>query len=102
MDIIQLVPENNNFYINISNTDSNIIVANSNFNDINSSDVSFAISIQSEILGDVNGDFLVNVQDIVIAVDLALNNEYVNLADLNSDNYIDILDIVQLINLILE
>ncbi len=102
IDIVQLVPENNNFYINISNTDSNVIVANSNYNDIDSSDISFAISIQSEILGDVNGDFLVNVQDIVIAVDIALNNEYVSLVDLNSDNYIDVLDIVLLINFILE
>ena len=53
-------------------------------------------------MGDVNEDFLVNVQDIVIAVEMALNNEYVSMADLNSDNYIDILDIVQLINIIIE
>ena len=102
VDIVELIPDNNNFYITVSETGSNVIVANSKYNDIYSSDINFSISTQSNLLGDVNGDFLINVQDIVIAVDLALNNEYASLADFNSDNYIDVLDIVQLINLILD
>jgi hypothetical protein len=49
----------------------------------------------------LNDDSLVNVQDIILAVNLILNSEYNNLADLNSDGNIDILDIVQLVNIIL-
>ena len=71
-------------------------------NDIQSDEISFSILVQSDMIGDINGDSLINVQDIVIAVNLALNNQYDSSADLNLDNSIDILDIVQLINLILE
>ena len=52
-------------------------------------------------LGDVNGDFLINVQDIVLTVNLVLNNEYNSSADLNSDSIINVLDIVQLVNIII-
>jgi len=51
--------------------------------------------------GDINGDFSVNIQDIILTINLVLNNEYNTLADLNSDQTIDILDIVQLVNIIL-
>ena len=57
--------------------------------------------INSGLLGDLNEDGYVNIQDIIITVSLALNNEYDPLADFNSDEFIDILDIVQLINIIL-
>ena len=50
----------------------------------------------------MNQDAEVNIIDVVIAVELAVNYEYNELADLNSDNSIDILDIVQLIDLILD
>jgi len=53
------------------------------------------------ILGDVNGDNLINIQDIVLVVNLVLSGEYNNLADLNSDSTVDILDVVQLVNIIL-
>ena len=52
-------------------------------------------------LGDINQDYIINIQDIVLVVNLILNNEYNNLSDLNSDNTIDVLDVVQLINLVL-
>ena len=52
-------------------------------------------------MGDVNGDFSVNVQDVVITVNMALTSEYNHLVDFNLDNSIDILDVVQLINIIL-
>ena len=51
--------------------------------------------------GDINGDSLVNIQDIIIAINLILSNEYNSLADVNNDESIDILDIVQLVNIIL-
>ena len=53
------------------------------------------------ILGDVNEDNIINIQDIVIVVNLILSNEYNFLADLNDDQSLDILDIVQMINIIL-
>ena len=53
------------------------------------------------ILGDVNGDLVINVQDIVLAVNLVLAGEYSSAADLNSDNLTNVLDVVQIINIIL-
>ena len=60
-----------------------------------------AFNTQDFILGDVNEDNIINIQDIVIVVNLVLSNEYNFLADLNADQSIDVLDIVQLVNLIL-
>ena len=53
------------------------------------------------ILGDINQDNFINIQDIILVLNLALNNEYNNLADFNLDQIIDILDIIQLVNFIL-
>ena len=58
-------------------------------------------NIEAQNLGDINGDSLINIQDVILTVNLILNNEYNNQADLNSDETIDILDIVQLVNIIL-
>ena len=57
--------------------------------------------INNQLIGDLNEDENINIQDIIITMNLVLNNEYNHLADLNSDETIDILDIVQLINIIL-
>ena len=59
------------------------------------------IECSDSIYGDVNGDLLVNVQDIVLSVNLILNSNYNSLADLNSDGIVNVLDIVQLVNIIL-
>ena len=53
------------------------------------------------ILGDLNNDGTINIQDIILTLNLVLNSEYNSLADLNSDGTIDVLDIVQIINIIL-
>ena len=53
------------------------------------------------ISGDINGDNSINIQDIILAVNLVLNNEYNIIADLNLDGTINILDIIQLVNIIL-
>jgi len=57
--------------------------------------------------GDLNQDFAVNVQDVVILVDLILGNipatpELLSTADLNFDTLITVQDLVLLINLILQ
>ena len=51
--------------------------------------------------GDVNYDFIINVQDIVLTVNLVISEEYNSTADLNSDGVVNVLDIVQIINIIL-
>jgi hypothetical protein len=54
-----------------------------------------------QILGDINDDGVINVQDIILLVNLVLNNEYNSSGDLNSDNIINVLDVVQVVNIIL-
>ena len=56
---------------------------------------------QQSIVGDVNEDSVINVQDIVLTVNLVMSGEYNSSADLNSDGFINVLDIVQIINIIL-
>ena len=56
----------------------------------------------SNTLGDVNEDGIINVLDIVQSVNLILNNEYSQMADMNQDGIINVLDIVILVNFILE
>ena len=61
----------------------------------------FAQENEFSMIGDINSDSLINIQDIILTVNLILSNEYSGSVDLNTDNSIDILDIVQLINIIL-
>ena len=59
------------------------------------------IDCTNSVVGDINGDSTVNIQDVILAVNLILSNGYNEFADLNSDSTIDVLDIVQLVNIIL-
>ena len=52
------------------------------------------------LLGDLNNDLSVNIQDIIIAVNLVINNEYNSFADINLAGSVDVLDIIQIINII--
>ena len=56
---------------------------------------------EQSILGDLNDDSTLNVQDIILMVNLILSSQQNPLADLNSDNIINVLDIIQLVNIIL-
>ena len=56
---------------------------------------------QPGLIGDINEDTLINVQDIILTINLILSNEYNDAADLNSDGVLNILDVVQLVNMIL-
>ena len=60
------------------------------------------IECSESILGDVNGDLAVNVQDIILTVNLILSGDYNSYADVNNDNIVNILDIVTITNIILE
>ncbi len=57
--------------------------------------------VESGLLGDLNGDGVINVMDIVLAVDAILHAEYNPLGDINGDGQLNVVDIVQLVNLIL-
>ncbi len=59
------------------------------------------MSCEGSLSGDINGDSIINIQDVVLIINLVLNSEYSDAADLNSDTTIDVLDVVQLVNLIL-
>ena len=54
------------------------------------------------IQGDLNGDTILNILDIIIIVDIILNQESNDLADINADGEVNILDIVALVEIILE
>ena len=51
--------------------------------------------------GDLNGDGMINIQDLIILVNMILANEYSTIADLNEDGVVNILDIIIYVNIIL-
>ena len=53
------------------------------------------------ILGDMNGDSIINILDAIELVNFILSSEYHGIADINSDNALDVLDIILIINIIL-
>ena len=54
------------------------------------------------IPGDVNGDEIINILDVVQTINIILGSqESTSLADLNDDGIVNILDVVQLINIVL-
>ncbi len=60
----------------------------------------------SPLLGDLNEDEVINVQDVIIIINIILENidptEYqLEAGDLNADGIIDVLDIVAVVNLIM-
>ena len=57
----------------------------------------------NEILsGDINGDGILNVLDVVALINIILgNSDPVETGDLNSDGIFNVLDVVQLVNIIL-
>jgi hypothetical protein len=57
--------------------------------------------VSAGLLGDLNGDGVINVMDIVLAVDAILHAEYDPMGDINGDGQLNVVDIVQLVNLIL-
>ena len=52
-------------------------------------------------MGDINGDTLVNIQDVILIINLILNDEFNLAADINLDDNVDVLDVIQLVNIIL-
>ena len=55
----------------------------------------------SGMQGDLNGDGMINIQDLIILVNMILDGEYSTIADLNEDGIVNILDIIIYVNIIL-
>ena len=53
------------------------------------------------IQGDLNGDLILNVLDVIIIVDIILNQESSDLADINGDGIVNILDVIELVDIII-
>ena len=54
------------------------------------------------ILGDINDDFEVNIQDIILLINnILLDESYIENGDLNFDSGINILDVINMVNLII-
>ena len=53
------------------------------------------------IFGDISGDGIVNVLDVVAMVNLVLSGGYDEVADMNGDGYLNVLDVVLLVGIIL-
>ena len=54
------------------------------------------------VLGDINADEMVNIQDIILLINMILSQETDDSADVNFDGNVDILDAVVLVNMILQ
>ena len=52
-------------------------------------------------LGDINGDYFINILDIIETIDLILEGEYDYIVDMDGNSDINILDIIQMISIIL-
>ena len=53
------------------------------------------------ISGDLNADGILNILDVVLMINLALDGGFADTADMNGDGIVNVLDIVTLINTIL-
>ncbi len=60
------------------------------------------LQCQDSFPGDINEDYIINIQDIIIIINLVLNDEFNIYADINLDGIINILDVIQITNIILE
>ena len=72
--------------------------------DLGEAQIEYNITIgdgSSCLLGDSNGDGILNVLDVVLLVNLVLAPSYEECADINSDGILNVLDVVTLVNAVL-
>jgi len=53
------------------------------------------------LMGDINGDYLINILDVIETVNLIINGEYDSMVDMDNNYEVNVLDIIQIINIIL-
>ena len=64
--------------------------------------VSLLVLENNGLLGDINGDSVLNILDVVTLINIILDtDDYILVGDMNQDGTLDVLDIVTLINIIL-
>ena len=63
-------------------------------------DISYCEELEFQ-LGDINGDSLINVLDVIEIVNLILESEYSQVADMNYDGNVNVLDVVLVVDIIL-
>ena len=68
---------------------------------INSSLFLTNIECNNIILGDFNQDGIINIPDVVSAINIVLQQDYTNLIDMNQDSFINISDIIIMVDIIL-
>ena len=54
------------------------------------------------LIGDINNDDVINVQDVILVINFVLDLNFSPIADLNSDNNVDVLDVVLMVSIILQ
>ena len=64
-------------------------------------DTSFC-DISDSLQGDLNGDMILNILDVIIIVEIILNEESNDIADVNQDGIVNILDVIALVQIIVE
>ena len=80
---------------------ASIIISSNGASDI---EIPIVLNVISDtgLLGDINGDLSINIQDVVLLVSMILDSDdYLENGDLNQDGFMDVIDIVQLVGLIL-
>ena len=58
------------------------------------------IECEENILGDISGDDILNVLDIVLMINMILNDEYSLVADVNEDSFLNVLDVILMVNIL--
>ena len=56
--------------------------------------VAVKFNFNHNINGDINGDGMLNIQDIIVIITMVLEGDYSSVADMNDDETINILDVV--------
>ena len=78
------------------------ITISSNSQSVVTIPVSLLVLDNNGLLGDVNGDGVLNILDVVTLINIILDNDdYILAGDMNQDGALDVLDIVTLVNIIL-
>ena len=79
-----------------------IIVTNSSENSVSHPNTGWHNFILNNLIGDVNSDNFINIQDVILLINYILSDSYNEAGDLNLDGQLNVLDIIELVNLILE
>ena len=59
-------------------------------------------SFFNSLSGDINGDEILNILDIVLIINMILGNEYSIVADVNEDGMVNILDVIIVVNILVD